>query len=126
MCECGVCVCVPVCSTPRKLGGLGTMQIPLISDPTRAISADYGVLIPDAGIALRGLFIIDPEGVVQQVTHTQTRTHMPACLTPCVGASVGLGVCFARPTRSCVRGVPHCSKAPSDVWRFRNSRGFLR
>jgi hypothetical protein len=54
-------------STPRKNGGLGQMNIPLISDPTRIISNDYGVLIKDAGIALRGLFVIDPEGVVQQV-----------------------------------------------------------
>jgi alkyl hydroperoxide reductase subunit AhpC len=33
----------------------------------QAISAKYGVLLEQAGIALRGLFIINPEGVVQQV-----------------------------------------------------------
>lgn len=44
------------------------MQIPLVSDPTRAITNDYGVLIKEDGIPLRGLFIIDPEGTVQQAT----------------------------------------------------------
>lgn len=53
--------------TPRKKGGLGLMQIPLVSDVSHTISNDYGVLTPD-GIALRGLFIIDPAGTVQQIT----------------------------------------------------------
>ncbi|CBJ27588.1 2-cys peroxiredoxin [Ectocarpus siliculosus] len=53
---------------PRKRGGLGHMRIPLVADPTKEISADYGVLIPSLGIALRGLFIINPEGILEQVT----------------------------------------------------------
>jgi alkyl hydroperoxide reductase subunit AhpC len=56
---------------PRNKGGLGTLQIPLVCDLTKKISTDYGVLIndgPDAGVALRGLFIIDPAGNVRQVT----------------------------------------------------------
>ena len=48
-------------STNRKSGGLGVMNIPIISDPTRSITNDYGVLIKEDGIALRGLFVIDPE-----------------------------------------------------------------
>ena len=54
--------------TPRKRGGLGHMQIPLLADVTKEISASYGTLLKDAGIALRGLFIIDPTGTLQQVT----------------------------------------------------------
>ncbi|KAK3270317.1 Peroxiredoxin-2, partial [Cymbomonas tetramitiformis] len=54
--------------TPRKKGGLGNMQIPIVADTTKAISADYGVLLEEAGIALRGLFIINPEGVLEQIT----------------------------------------------------------
>ncbi|GIL88678.1 hypothetical protein Vretimale_17268 [Volvox reticuliferus] len=54
--------------TPRNRGGLGFMQIPLVADTTKAISARYGVLIEKLGIALRGLFIINPSGVVQHVT----------------------------------------------------------
>lgn len=48
---------------PRKAGGLGEMAIPLLADKTKKISSDYGVLItegPDAGVALRGTFIVDP------------------------------------------------------------------
>lgn len=32
------------------------------------ISRDYGVLLEDEGIALRGLFIIDPKGILRQIT----------------------------------------------------------
>jgi len=52
---------------PRKDGGLGKMNIPLVADLSKQISKDYGVLLP-AGIALRGLFIIDPKGVLRQIT----------------------------------------------------------
>jgi peroxiredoxin (alkyl hydroperoxide reductase subunit C) len=55
----------------RSEGGLGDMQIPLISDITKKISRDYGVLIedgPDAGLSLRGLFIIDGKGKLRQMT----------------------------------------------------------
>ncbi|KAK9766868.1 cTPxI [Basidiobolus ranarum] len=46
---------------PRNQGGLGEMEIPILSDITKKISRDYDVLIEDAGVALRGLFIIDPK-----------------------------------------------------------------
>ncbi|KAK9847598.1 hypothetical protein WJX84_004181, partial [Apatococcus fuscideae] len=39
--------------TPRSKGGLGHMQIPILADSTKEIAAKYGVLIEDAGIALR-------------------------------------------------------------------------
>jgi len=50
--------------TPRKDGGLGKLTIPLLADITKKIARDYGVLINDA-VALRGLFIINPQGNVQ-------------------------------------------------------------
>jgi len=53
---------------PRKQGGLGGLNYPLVSDFNKNISRDFGVLIEEAGIALRGLFIIDPEGVVRQMS----------------------------------------------------------
>lgn len=46
-------------------GDLGKLKFPLASDRTRVASRDYGVLIEEEGIALRGLFIIDPEGVIR-------------------------------------------------------------
>lgn len=49
---------------------IGEIKYPLISDITKDISLSYNVLVPDEGIALRGLFIINPEGVVKyQVVH---------------------------------------------------------
>jgi alkyl hydroperoxide reductase subunit AhpC len=55
----------------RDEGGLGAMQIPLVSDITKQISKDYGVLIDsgnDAGVALRGTFIIDDKGNLRHMT----------------------------------------------------------
>lgn len=46
-------------------GDLGQLKFPLASDITKKVSSDFGVLIEEAGIALRGLFIIDPQGVVR-------------------------------------------------------------
>ena len=53
--------------TERKDGGLGDLAYPLVADLKKSIAADYGVLTDD-GIALRGLFVIDKEGVVQHAT----------------------------------------------------------
>lgn len=55
-------------NTPRKQGGIGKIEYPLLADLTKKISSDYGVLLDDAGISLRGLFIIDPNQVVRQIT----------------------------------------------------------
>ena len=38
---------------PRKRGGLGEMNIPILADPSHAIARDYGVLLEESGIALR-------------------------------------------------------------------------
>jgi alkyl hydroperoxide reductase subunit AhpC len=53
-----------------KSGELGNIKYPLLSDITKETSRLYGVLDKEAGVALRGLFLIDPQGVIQyQVTH---------------------------------------------------------
>eukprot|EP01064_Diplonema_japonicum_P009200 TRINITY_DN1667_c14_g1_i1.p2 TRINITY_DN1667_c14_g1~~TRINITY_DN1667_c14_g1_i1.p2 ORF type:complete len:236 (+),score=77.69 TRINITY_DN1667_c14_g1_i1:60-710(+) len=49
---------------PRNKGGLGETQIPLIADLDKSIARNYGVLLP-AGVALRGLFVIDGKGTVR-------------------------------------------------------------
>merc|ERR1712203_1039802 len=54
--------------TPKSEGGLGNLDIPLLSDLTHKISKDYGVYLEDSGVALRGLFIIDPNGILRQIT----------------------------------------------------------
>lgn len=53
--------------TPRAQGGIKDVKMPLLADLTKKIAADYGVLL-DAGIALRGLFIIDTKGIVRHIT----------------------------------------------------------
>jgi peroxiredoxin 3 len=56
-------------NTPRKEGGLGDIKYPLMADITKKIAQDYGVLNA-GGVALRGLFIINPKGtVVYNVVH---------------------------------------------------------
>ncbi|XP_050781078.1 peroxiredoxin-2 [Gopherus flavomarginatus] len=55
-------------NTPRKEGGLGTINIPLLSDLTHSMAADYGVLKEDEGLTYRGLFIIDDKGILRQIT----------------------------------------------------------
>ena len=54
--------------TPRAEGGLGGVRYPLLADITKSISRDYGVLLEDDGVALRGLFLIDKKGIVRQST----------------------------------------------------------
>ncbi len=53
--------------TDRKSGGIGDINYPLLSDIKKEISVAYNVLDPEAGIALRGLFIIDREGTIQHL-----------------------------------------------------------
>ncbi|MGV0023522.1 peroxiredoxin [Phormidesmis priestleyi] len=52
----------------RKSGGVGDLNYPLVSDIKKEISIAYNVLDPDAGVALRGLFIIDKDGTLQYAT----------------------------------------------------------
>lgn len=54
-------------NVPRQYGGLGNIDIPLLSDATHKIGRDYGVLVEEEGVSLRGMFIIDNDGLVQQV-----------------------------------------------------------
>jgi peroxiredoxin (alkyl hydroperoxide reductase subunit C) len=54
--------------TERKQGGIGDINYPLISDLKKEISSTYNVLEPSAGVALRGLFIIDRDGIIQHTT----------------------------------------------------------
>ncbi len=45
-------------------GGIGNVQFPLVADLDKSISENYGVLL-DMGIALRGLYLIDKEGIIR-------------------------------------------------------------
>lgn len=54
-------------NTPRNEGGLGEIDFPLLADLGKQAAEDYEVLLGD-GIAARGVFIIDGEGVLQSYT----------------------------------------------------------
>lgn len=49
-------------NTDRQENGLGQLKYPLAADTNHVVSRDYGVLIEEEGVALRGLYIINPEG----------------------------------------------------------------
>lgn len=51
-------------NTPRDQGGIGNVQFPLVADLSKDIAEAYGVLV-EGTVALRGLFLIDREGVVR-------------------------------------------------------------
>ena len=53
--------------TDRKSGGLGDLAYRLVADLKKEISSSFDVLTEE-GVALRGLFIIDKEGVIQHST----------------------------------------------------------
>lgn len=52
----------------REKGGIEGLRYPLVADTRKTLSSDYGILCPDEGVALRGLFVIDPDGIVQHAT----------------------------------------------------------
>ncbi|XP_077295706.1 peroxiredoxin 2-like [Arctopsyche grandis] len=54
--------------TPRKEGGLGEMKIPLLADKSTKIARDYNVLDVNSGIPFRGLYIIDGNQKLRQIT----------------------------------------------------------
>jgi len=59
--------------TKRTEGGLGKISFPLLADISKDVSKSYGVLVEDEhdemyGAALRGMFIIDPKGVIRSLT----------------------------------------------------------
>jgi peroxiredoxin (alkyl hydroperoxide reductase subunit C) len=54
-------------NTPVNDGGIGNIQYPLVADFQKIISQDYGLLL-EGGMALRGTFLIDKDGLVQHAT----------------------------------------------------------
>ncbi len=83
-------------NTPREQNGLGPLNFPLASDITKQVARDYGVLIEEEGVALRGLFIIDPEGVVkyQVVNHNDVGRSVDETLRVLQALQAG-GLCPA-------------------------------
>ena len=53
--------------TPKREGGIEGVAYPLLADMTKKIAREYGVLDEDAGVAYRGVFVLDKDDVVQSV-----------------------------------------------------------
>ena len=53
---------------PINEGGIGQIKFPMLEDANHSISEQFGVLIEEEGVALRGTFIISPEGVLESAT----------------------------------------------------------
>ncbi len=52
-------------NTPKSKGGIQGVSYPIVSDLNKTISRDYDVLVDGAGIAYRGLFLLDKDHVVR-------------------------------------------------------------
>ncbi len=53
---------------PREEGGIRSLAYPLLEDLKKELAEEYGVLDEAGAVALRGLFLIDPDGIVQHAT----------------------------------------------------------
>lgn len=58
--------------TPKSQGGVGDLDFPLLADISKKVSKSYGVLVEEEtdelyGAALRGLFILDGNGVIRSM-----------------------------------------------------------
>lgn len=61
---------------PRNEGGLGpNFALPLVADTNQKISKDYGVLIEKEGHPLRGMFMIDPKGILRYAVAKRAKEH---------------------------------------------------
>lgn len=52
-------------NTPKAEGGIKGVAYPIVSDLSKTIASNYDVLVDGAGIAYRGLFLIDKNGTVR-------------------------------------------------------------
>jgi alkyl hydroperoxide reductase subunit AhpC len=59
----------------RNQGGIGRVNVPLLSDANHQMSRQYGVLLESLGLDLRGMFIIDASGTIQHVSFRKLKTY---------------------------------------------------
>jgi len=57
-------------NTPREKNGIAGVRYPLVADYKKDVARAFGVLDEETGVAQRGLFIIDPEGVLRYAVVT--------------------------------------------------------
>ncbi len=77
---------------------IATLTYPMGADPSHELSEMFGVLIPEEGIAQRGTYIIDPEGVI--------------CCVEIVHGAIGRS---AKETLRKLKAAKHVSEHPGNV-----------
>jgi alkyl hydroperoxide reductase subunit AhpC/tRNA A-37 threonylcarbamoyl transferase component Bud32 len=83
-------------TTPPADGGLGPLQFPLASDSEGSVARPYGVWVEEKQVSTRGLFIIDPEGVLQYaVLHNLSVGRSPEEVLRVLNALQTGGLCPA-------------------------------
>ncbi|SFJ47133.1 protein kinase domain-containing protein [Planctomicrobium piriforme] len=88
-------------STPPREGGLGPLRYPLAADPVGEVARRYGVWDAEKEVALRGLFIIDPQGVLQySVVHNLSVGRSTDEILRVIDALQAGGLCPAGWTRA--------------------------
>jgi peroxiredoxin len=58
-------------------------SFPLLSDFMRKVSAQYGVLIPERGIASRTTFVVDVDGKIQHIDFDASAIDITGAATAC-------------------------------------------
>ncbi len=113
--------------TPREEGGLGPLQFPLASDPKGQAARAYGVWDGDKQVAQRGLFVIDPEGVLQYaVVHNLNVGRSPGEVLRVLDALETGGLCPASWTNADGTLDPETVLKPGQVlghYRIRRRMG---
>lgn len=54
-------------NTPKSKGGIEGVSYPIVSDINKTIASQYGVLKEEDGIAYRGLFLLDKQGIIRHL-----------------------------------------------------------
>jgi serine/threonine protein kinase len=113
--------------TPPAQGGLGPLQFPLASDPEGAAARAYGVWDAGKGVSTRGLFVIDPDGVLQySVVHNLSVGRSTEEVLRVVDALQTGGLCPASWTRADGTLDPEAALQPGRVlghYRIRRPLG---
>ena len=100
-------------ATPRARGGLGGLKFPLASDVDGAVSRAYGVFLEQQHMALRGLFVIDPNGVLQfQAVHNLALGRRTDDVLRVVSALQTGGLCAEDWTPGQATIDPHATLTP--------------